>query len=114
MAFERFTHVGKSYRPKISIRSNGQIGFNFGAIEKFSLGKFQYAVLYYDQESKKVGIQLTGNKDEEGACTLRVKNGNASIAAKSYLDYYSINYSKTMRFDASWDEKEEMIIATIK
>ena len=44
MAFEKFTQTGKSYRPKISIRSNGQIGFNFGCIEKFSLEKYKYAV----------------------------------------------------------------------
>lgn len=114
MAFERFTKTGRSYAPKISIRSNGQLGFNFGAIEKFQLGNFAYAILFYDKQSKMVGIKLTNDKEDEGACKLRVHNKNASIAAKSFLDYYSIPYSKTARFESVWDKKENMIVATLK
>jgi hypothetical protein len=114
MAFEKFTAVGKSFAPKLSIRSNGQIGFNFGAIEKYGLSKYPYAVLFYDKDTNKIGVKITKNKDEEGACKLSVRNGNASIGAKSFLDYYSIPYSKTARFETVWDEKEEMIIASLK
>ncbi len=114
MAFEKFTAVGKSFAPKLSIRSNGQIGFNFGAIEKYGLEKFTHVVLFYDKEARKIGVRITKNKDEEGACTLRVRNGNATIGAKSFLDFYSIPYTKTARFETVWDQKEEMIIASLK
>jgi hypothetical protein len=114
MAFEKFTQTNKSFAPKLSIRSNGQLGFNFGAIEKFKLENYPYAVLFYDKEVKKIGVYLTKSKDDEGASKLRVKNGNASVAAKSFLDYYSIPYGKTVRFEAVWDDKEKMIIATLK
>ncbi len=113
MPFEKFTQTGKSYRPKISIRSNGQIGFNFGAIERFKLSKYKYAILFFDRENTRIGIRLTNN-EEEGICKLQVRKSNAAIAAKAFLDYYSIDYSKTKRYEAAWDEKEDMIVSNIK
>jgi len=113
MPFERFTETGKSYRPKISIRSNGQIGFNLGAIKKFALNKYKYAVLFFDRENIKIGIKLT-NSEEDGISKLQVRKSNAAISAKAFFDYYSIDYSKSKRYDAVWDEKEQMIIASIK
>lgn len=113
MPFERFTQTGKSYRPKISIRSNGQIGFNFGAIEKFKLNKYKYAILFFDKEITRIGVKLT-NDEEEGICKLQVRKSNAAISAKAFLDYYSIDYTKTKRYEATWDEKEQMVIVTIK
>ena len=112
MAFERFTLTGKSYRPKISIRSNGQIGFNQGAIERFGLNNYKFAVLFYDRDQKIIGIKLT-NQDEDGACTLQVRKSNAAISAKAFLDYFDINYSKTKRYDAKYDEQEKMITAEL-
>ncbi len=113
MGWEKFTQVGKSYKPKISIRSNGQLGFNFGSIEKFSLSKYSYAVLFFDPDTKRIGIRLTQNKAEDGVCKLQVRSTNGTISAKSFLDYYSIDYEKTKRFDAVWDPECEMITAKI-
>lgn len=113
MPFERFTETGKSYRPRISIRANGQIGFSFGAIKKFSLAKYKFVVLFFDKENSKIGIKLT-NSEEDGICKLQVRQLNAAISAKAFFDYYSIDYTKTKRYDAVWDEKEQMIIVSIK
>jgi hypothetical protein len=113
MPFEKFIMTGRSYRPKISIRTNGQIGFNLGAIKKFSLNKYKYAILFFDRENKQIGIKLT-NTEEEGTCKLQVRKSNAAISGKAFLDYYSIDYSKTTRYEAVWNEKEKMIIATVK
>lgn len=112
MAFERFTRTGKSYKPKISIRSNGQMGFNQGAIKKFELGNFQYVILFFDNVNQRIGFKLT-NEEEEGICKLKVRKSNASVSAKAFLDYYSIDYSKTRRLEAMQDEKEEMIVISL-
>jgi len=113
MAFERFIQTGKSYKPKISIRANGQIGLNQGSIEKFKLNKYKYAVLFFDRETKRIGIKPT-NTEEEGICKLQIRKSNAAISGKAFLDYYSIDYSKTKRYEAVWDEKEKMIICVIE
>jgi hypothetical protein len=113
--FEKFVLTGRSYRPKISIRANGQIGFNQGAIEKFKLDKYKYTILFFDRGIKKVGIKLT-NEEEEGICRLRVRKSNATVSGKAFLDYYGIDYGKgkTSRYEAVWDDKERMIVFTIK
>lgn len=112
MPFEKFTQTGRSYKPKISIRSNGQIGFNYGAIEKFRLSNYKFAVLFFDRQEKKMGIKLT-NSEEDGVCKLQVRKSNAAIAAKAFLDYFDINYEKTGRFEASFDDAEKMIIVKL-
>lgn len=117
MVWEKFTRVGKSFKPKISIRGNSQIGLNFASIEAFKLNDYQFAVLYFDKENKKVGIKLTNSKDEDGVCRLRVRGkAGASISARSYIDCYKLNNLKKHRFNAKWDtdSKEKMIVADLK
>lgn len=113
MAFERFIETGRSYKPKISIRGNGQIGFNFGAIKRFVLENYEYAVLFYDKETQRIGIKLT-NEKEEGISKLKVRKSSAAVSAKSFLDYYEIEYGGSVRkFDIYWDEAAEMLIADL-
>lgn len=109
MAFEKFVEVGKSFKPRISIRSNGQFGFTTGAINKFKLRDFKYAVLFFDRDTQKIGIMPTNN-EEEGACRIVIRSTNAFISARAFLDYYGIDYLKTKRYDAEWAEGEGMII----
>lgn len=114
MPFEKFTETGRSYQTKISIRGNGQIGFNLGSIQKFSVANHGYAVLYYDREQKRMGIQLTDDAREEGSKKLIVRRSSASIAAKAFLDYYEIEYGKKVRkFNAHYDANEKMIIVSL-
>jgi hypothetical protein len=113
MPFEKFVQTGRSYKPKISIRSNGQIGLNFGAIEKFGLRKYKYAVLFYNAEESKVGIKFT-NELEEGSLKLQIRDSNAAVSAKAFLDYYSINYSISKRYTIEWSENENLYTASLK
>ncbi|MFA5373577.1 MAG: hypothetical protein WC354_05275 [Candidatus Omnitrophota bacterium] len=114
MAFERFTNVGKSFKPKISIRGNSQIGFNCASIREFKLNEYKFAVLFYDKESKRIGIKLTNDKSEEGACKLRVRaEAGASMSARSFIDCYKLGSLKSYRFNVEWDAKEKMIIADL-
>lgn len=113
MAFERFLHAGRGNRPKISIRSNGQIGFNMAAIERFQLRKQKYAVLFYDKLERLIGILPTGKKEDEGAVKMQVRPTNASISGKSFLDYYEIEYEKTRKFSAVMRPEDGMIIVDL-
>lgn len=113
MSFERFVKTGKSYRPRISIRANGQFGFTSGAIEKFQLNQYKYAVLFYDKENSKIGIKLTNN-EENGILKLQIRASNAFLSAKPFLDYYDIDHNKTKRYDALWDADEEMVVISLR
>jgi len=110
MAFERFTDVGRVFRPRASIRSNGQIGFNHGSVKRFELQKSAYVVLFYDKENKKVGIRLTNDKTEPGASTLITRNGNGTVSARSFLEYYQLLPKDTMQHDIEWDEENKMLV----
>lgn len=114
MAWEKFRNTGRSLKPKVSIRANTQIGFNNAAITEFKLASYKYAVLFFDSETRKIGIRPMNNKDEEGACKLNVRpEGGASIPAKAYIEYYKLINLKIRKFDADWDDKEKMIIARV-
>jgi len=113
MGFERFTETGRSFKTRLSIRSNGQIGFTQGAIHRFKMQDFKYAVLFYDKDKPAIGIRLTNDEAEEGRCKLQVRPESATISAKSFLDYYGINHQKTRSYGAIWDDENTMITASL-
>lgn len=114
MGFEKFTGHGRGYRPTCSIRANGQVGFNRGSIHRYNLHE-GYAVLYYDRDQQLVGIQLGVDRNEEGAMRLVVKPNNAFLSAKSFLDYYGIEYRAGTRvYEAEWDEEQLFVIVDLK
>ena len=84
MAFERFTESGRSYKAKLSIRSNGQIGLNQGAYNRFNLGDYNYVVLFYDKDDNKIGLRFL-HEMEEHALKYRNKHENISISARSFF-----------------------------
>lgn len=116
MAFERYTKTNlRMGKPQISIWSRGQIGFNSGAIEKYKLNNFNYAVLFFDKNTRAIGVMLTNDKEEPGAMKLvKRKSGGFSFSAQSFLKHYEIDYSKTIRHDLTYDEKENMYTFQLK
>lgn len=110
MAFERFTKTGRGYTPKISIWTRGQIGFNQGAVERFKLRDFNYALLYFDKDEKKIGVQFTNDATEEGANKVVKGKTGIFISAKAFLDYYDITHSKTKRYNVNYDTENGMYV----
>lgn len=98
--FEKFTRKGRSFKPKVSIRARGQIGFNNGSVLRFNLEKYEYVILYYSKEKKQIIIEPTNNANEDGATKLVKNPGNYFFSGKSFLDFYDIKYGKTINCDA--------------
>lgn len=121
--FERFKNTGSSYSPKISIRSNGSIGFSQGALHRFKLREGEwYVVMFYDRVAQVIGIKPTQDKEEPNIIKLNKKEAvgkenkisvNAFISAKSFLEFYNISYNKTKSYQAEWSEENQMIILKI-
>jgi hypothetical protein len=97
--FERFTETGKSFTARVTLRQNGQIGFNEGARNAFDLEKFGYAVLFFDAKRSAIGLQFTNNADEPGAIEFRKDAKNTYIPAIQFLERYQIPYKPSQRFE---------------
>lgn len=110
MPFERFTEVGRVFRPRASLRSNGQIGFNHGSVKRFDMEKFSHVVLFYDAETKRIGVKLTNDKDEPGASTLITRGGNGTVSARAFLEYYQITPKKTTPYDIERDADSGFLV----
>lgn len=110
MGFERFENAGKSFKPKVSIRSNGHMGFTQGAVERFGLRKFAYCVMFYDRAERKVGVEFTNS--EQPGITLKVNSRSTDcfVSIRGFLDYYNIDYSVTRSYGGEKQEGSEMIV----
>lgn len=113
MPFEKFTQTARSYRAKVSIRPNGTLGFNSGAVQKFGLEKTNFALLYYDRDRRWIGIQPVSSDTEEGVQKINRGKTGAWMAARRFLDYYGLSTDRKSRYDAVWDEKEKMIVVNL-
>ena len=111
MAFERFTRVGgRGYTPKASIWKRGQIGFNQGAVERFNLKEFDFAVLFYDRDEKKIGVRFLNDGSEDGANKIIKGKTGIFVSAKAFLDFYEISHSVTRRYDVEHDKESGLYI----
>ncbi len=110
MPFERFTKTGRGYTPKASIWSRGQIGFNRGAVERFNIKNYQYAVLFYDRETNRIGIKFTKNPSEGGAAKIIFGETGAFISAKAFLSYYDLLHEKTVKYDIVFSDEDDLYI----
>ena len=112
MAFEKFTKTGgRIGSPKASIWSRGQIGLNQGALRRFDLEKFDFAILFYDKDTKKIGIKFSNDDTEKGTIKItKRKNGGMSFSGLSFLNYYGIDYSETKKYDLEHDKDNGLYV----
>lgn len=113
MPFERFTEVGRVFRPRASLRSNGQIGFNHGCVKRFEMNKFSHAVLFYDADTKRIGVKLTNDKDEAGASTLITRNGNGTLSGRAFLEFYHLTPKRTTQYDIEPDNASRLLVIDV-
>ena len=111
MTFRR--HKRTNFReggPRASIWRHGQIGINRMATEKYKLHDFEYAVLFYDESTKKIGIMFTNDEKEEGIIKFirRGKKGGFHISGISFLKLNNIDHSEKKNFPLEWDSENEL------
>lgn len=121
MAFQRF--IGQRERalsPKVSIPARGLIEFNDGATRKFALNRFNYAILYYEQKARLVGIEFTNNSSEHGAVrVIKKPNGIVKkpngivIPAGTFLRQNRILHSQSIMYDVLYSGEHDMYIVQL-
>ena len=82
MDFEFFKEEGRGYEPKASIRKQGQIGLNQGAVTRFKIKNNQNVVLGYDRSNKTIAIKLV-DEAEKGSKRVVVRSKNQRICRQT-------------------------------
>lgn len=93
MAFEEYIPSRiTSKEPAVTISKSGLVSFNIASVEKH-INNNKYAKLYYDSQTRRIGIKLL--LDKEAHCLAiggvkSTKRENATLSMKSFLNLYKI------------------------
>jgi len=110
MAFEKFTETRtRMSDPTISISSRGRISFNTSAVNEYSLTSFQYALLFFDTDTNRIGLVFT-NERENGASKVSLRTGLINFSAINFLKTYKVDISVSSQHMAVYDKENKMFI----
>lgn len=116
MGFSKFEEAGSGRgrpagtEPMISIRKSGSIGVNSAALEEY-FEEADGAVMYYDEEKNRIGIEPVADKDaDEAAYTVSKTESGGTIAPQAFLERYDLLPDVTTQYDPEWDEDEELVV----
>jgi hypothetical protein len=115
MAFEKFIPPRSGVaKPKATIRPSGLISFDAASVEAFNLGTAKFAVLYFDKAKKIVGVKITKTDKEDGSIKLSRRRRSVSLKSPQFFEQYALTIEDSQKFDATWDETNDMIIVNLK
>jgi hypothetical protein len=112
MAFKIFTGAGKRIgKPMVSIWSRGQIGLNQGAMKKYKLENYDYVILLFDEETRRVGFVFTNDDNKEGAIKITKRTTGFSFSANAFLNSYGIDHdNETKKYTLEYDSDNNIYI----
>lgn len=109
MGFERFDGGGRgrsSSGPMISLRKSGSIGVNGAAMAEY-FEDAEAAVLYYDEEDNRVGLERVDDTDADGAYTISRTNDTGSVTPSAFLNRYDLVPDITTQFEPEVTETDD-------
>ena len=115
MAFEKFEESGRGrgrnpgIDPMVSIRKSGSIGVN-GPVLAEHFEDDDGAVMYFDEDDNRVGIQPVADADEDDAAyTVSKTDAGGTIAPKAFLWEYDLVPEVTTQYAPEWNDDEGLI-----
>ncbi len=115
MGFEKFDEAGRGRGrpagtdPKISLRKSGSIGVNQAALEEY-FEDDDGAVLYYDEDANRVGIEPVADSDaDEAAYTVSKTDSGGTIAGQAFLEEYALLPEITTQYLPEWDGDNDLV-----
>jgi hypothetical protein len=96
--------------PIITIYTGRAMSINRVCYRTFFKEK-KYALLYYDQELKKIGIKPTEKHEYWSRKLIDCENDRRTIilSIKAFLNHYHIDLKETTSYIAQWNDKEKMV-----
>jgi len=115
MGFEKFDETGRGRGrpagtdPKISLRKSGSIGVNQAAVEEY-FAEDDGAVLYFDGDENRVGIEPVEDSDaDEAAYTVSKTDSGGTIAGQAFLEEYDLLPDITTQYVPEWDDEDGLV-----
>lgn len=109
MSFEKFDGGGRgrsSSGPMISLRKSGSIGINGAAMAEY-FEDAEAAVMYYDEEENRVGLERVDDSEADGAYTISRTNDTGSVTPSAFLNRYDLVPEITTQFDPELYETDD-------
>lgn len=110
MPFVKFKERGRSYTARASITRTGMLSFSDGARKRFHFDDSTHCVLYYDEETSRIGVGFTSDTEADGAIKIRFRNTGADVGAKRFVEFFNIGVQETTVFPVEFDENEQMVV----
>jgi len=114
MAFEEFKHKKSRgvLEPRVSISNAGFFILNSGCMKQQFKG-FDYVVLFWDKQSRKIGIKPVRRGFKHGY-KLNKNYGIGAFCGRSFFIHYRLqglnpNGKKTKSYRTEWNSKEGLL-----
>jgi hypothetical protein len=114
MAWQRWLDRGKHFSTFISIWRNGKLAISAGAVRRFGVNRYKYAVLFYDPVRERIGIRLTNDSTERGTLKIVSHHQAGSVSAKPFLDCHGLNEYCGRRYPVKKDPEDDLLIAELR
>jgi hypothetical protein len=112
MGFKKFTKVRSRIDvPKVGIWKSGMMSFNSSSMNEYGLRKYTYVVLYYDEDTNRVGMKFTNDQTAEGIMKLNKRKNvaGANFSCKAFLRTYKIEQTN-VQFFLKHDEESGLYV----
>tara|TARA_Y100000310_G_C20357400_1_gene657338 strand:+ start:33 stop:407 length:375 start_codon:yes stop_codon:yes gene_type:complete len=116
MSFELFTETRIRRQPgyDVSLGAKGDMHFPRSTVEKYNMGRYVYALLYFDRSTKRVGIKLTSETDNPGARKISRAASTMKISAKGFCNRFEIGPEHAGPYNMEYDREQQMLIFQVK
>jgi hypothetical protein len=111
MGFEKFekgSYQGSS-QPRVTLRQSDSIGLSSVIVEEY-FDDVDGAVLYYDEDENKVGIEPADTEENTDAYAVTSTSGSGSIQASSMMRRYELTPEETTAYEPEWDDELGMLV----
>ncbi len=93
--FKKFDKRNVRLESRITITKSNSFGFPTKYSGDNNIKHFKYVILFYDKDSKAIGINFTNNEEEQNKFTLiKSDKYGASVVARSFFKVNSIDTEK--------------------
>jgi len=93
--FKKFDKRNVRLESRITITRSNSFGFPTKYSEDNNVKQFKYVILFYDKDSKAIGIHFTNNEEDQNKFSLiKSDKYGASVVARSFFKTNSIDTEK--------------------
>ncbi len=110
MPFVKFTGPKKKYAARMSISPDGVIGFSDGTIQRYHLDEYTHCFLYFDPDTRRVGVEPTRDQNAPGARRFQHRANGSSVTSKSFLEFFNLRISQTTVYAVDKDDETGFLV----